>query len=504
MTARKASMIVDKDFVISRIDDRLYGSFIEHLGRAVYGGIYEPGHPQADSQGFRQDVLKLVRELRVPIIRYPGGNFVSGYDWKDGIGPKELRPRRLELAWRTVEPNLFGLNEFADWSRAAGSDVMWAINLGTHGVDEARNIVEYANHPSGSYWSDLRISHGYKQPHAIKTWCLGNEMDGPWQIGAKTAVEYGRIAAESAKVMKWVDPSIELVACGSSGRGMPTYPEWEATVLDHTYEHADYLSLHSYYGNADNDTPTFLGRSLEMEDFIRSVTATCDYIKAKKRSKKTMMLSFDEWNVWFHSNDADRKIEPWQIAPPQLEDVYTMEDALVVGCLLIAMLKHSDRVRMACLAQLVNVIAPIMTENGGAAWAQTIYYPYLHASVYGRGQALVPLVQSPKYDTKDITDIPYLESIAVYDDQAGEVTVFAVNRDLENALPLEVDLRSFGRCEVIGHTVLEHEDLKATNTAASPDRVKPHNNGNASSDGSKITATLGKASWNVIRVRVVE
>ncbi len=504
MTARKASMIVDKDFVISRIDDRLYGSFIEHLGRAVYGGIYEPGHPLADGQGFRQDVLALVRELRVPIIRYPGGNFVSGYDWKDGIGPKEQRPRRLELAWRTVEPNLFGLNEFADWSRAAGSDVMWAINLGTHGVDEARNIVEYANHPSDSYWSDLRISHGYKQPHAIKTWCLGNEMDGPWQIGAKTAAEYGRIAAESAKVMKWVDPSIELVACGSSGRGMPTYPEWEATVLDHTYEHADFLSLHSYYGNADNDTATFLGRSLEMEDFIRSVTATCDYIKAKKRSKKTMMLSFDEWNVWFHSNDADRKIEPWQVAPPQLEDVYTMEDALVVGCLLIALLKHSDRVRMACLAQLVNVIAPIMTENGGAAWAQTIYYPYLHASVYGRGQALVPLVQSPKYDTKQITDIPYLESIAVYDDQAGEITVFAVNRDLENALPLKVDLRSFGRCEAIGHIVLEHEDLKATNTAANPDRVKPREGGNASCDGSKITATLGKASWNVIRARVVE
>ncbi len=502
MTARQASMIVDKDFVISRIDDRLYGSFIEHLGRAVYGGIYEPGHPQADDQGFRQDVLALVRGLRVPIIRYPGGNFVSGYDWKDGIGPKELRPRKLELAWRTVEPNLFGLNEFADWSRAAGSDVMWAINLGTHGADEARNIVEYANHPSGSYWSDLRISHGYKQPHGIKTWCLGNEMDGPWQIGAKTAVEYGRIAAESAKVMKWVDPSIELVACGSSGRGMPTYPEWEATVLDHTYEHADYLSLHTYYGNAENDTPTFLGRSLEMEDFIRSVTATCDYIKAKKRSKRTMMLSFDEWNVWFHSNEADRKLEPWQVAPPQLEDVYTMEDALVVGCLLIALLKHSDRVRIACLAQLVNVIAPIMTVNGGAAWAQTIYYPYLHASIYGRGQALVPLVQSPKYDTKEITDIPYLESIAVYNEEHGEVTLFAVNRDLDNALPLTVDLRSFSRCELIAHLVLEHEDLKAANTAASPNRVAPRDGGNASVDGSKITATLGKASWNVIRVRI--
>lgn len=498
-----AKMIVDKDFVISSIDNRLYGSFIEHLGRAVYGGIYEPGHPQADENGFRKDVLSLIRQLQVPIIRYPGGNFVSGYDWKDGVGPKHLRPRRLELAWRTIEPNQFGMNEFVDWSRIAGTDVMWAINLGTQGVDEARNVVEYANHPSGSYWSDLRVSHGYKQPHAIKTWCLGNEMDGPWQIGHKNAVEYGRIALESAKVMKWVDPTIELVACGSSSRDMPDYPVWESTVLDHTYEHVEFLSLHSYYGNPTNDTATFLGRSLQMEDFIASVTATCDYIKAKKRSKKKMMLSFDEWNVWFHSNEADRKLEPWQIAPPQLEDVYNMEDALVVGCLLIALMKHSDRVRMACLAQLVNVIAPIMTENGGAAWAQTIFYPYMHASVYGRGQALVPLVTSPKYDTKDITDIPYLESIAVYNEEAGEITVFAVNRHLEDALPLEVDLRSFGDCRVIEHLVLENDDLKAVNTAASPNRVAPHAGGNAKADGSKVNASLSRTSWNVIRLSLI-
>jgi alpha-N-arabinofuranosidase len=285
---------------------------------------------------------------------------------------------------------------------------------------------------------------------------------------------------------------------------LPSYPEWEATVLDHTYEHVEFLSMHSYYGNHQNDTATFLGRSLEMEDFIRSVAATCDYVKAKKRSKKTMYLSFDEWNVWFHSHESDKKIEPWQIAPSQLEDIYTMEDALVVGCLLIALLKHSDRVKMACLAQLVNVIAPIMTENGGQAWAQTIYYPYMHASVYGRGEALVPLVQSPKYDTKEITDIPYLESIAVYNEHSNEVTIFAVNRDLANSLPLEVDLRSFGACKVLEHIVLENGDLKATNSASTPNRIQPHSNGNAKSDGSTITASLGKASWNVIRLSLCD
>lgn len=498
----QARMIVDKDFVIGEVDRRIYGSFIEHLGRAVYGGIYEPGHPEADEQGFRTDVLALVKALDVPIVRYPGGNFVSGYDWKDGIGPKEARKTRLELAWKTLETNQFGLNEFADWTRKAGAQVMWAINLGTQGVDDARQVVEYANHPSGTYWSDLRVQHGYRQPHAIKTWCLGNEMDGPWQIGHKTAVEYGRLAQETAKVMKWIDPTIELVACGSSSKTMATFPEWEATVLDHTYDHVDYLSLHQYYGNRNNDTPTFLARSLEMDEFIRSVIATCDYAKAKKRSKKTMHLSFDEWNVWYHSNEADRKLAPWQVAPPQLEDIYNHEDALLVGCMLITLLKHADRVKIACLAQLVNVIAPIMTVNGGAAWKQTIYYPYLHASLYGRGKALIPQIQSSKYDTKDITDVPHLEAIAVHNEEAGEVTVFAVNRSLDAPLALQIDLRSFGQCRLLEHIVMEHEDLKAANTVDQPDRVKPHRSGGAEASGTVVTAALGKASWNVIRLKV--
>jgi len=498
----KARLTVDKDFQIGEVDERIYGAFLEHLGRAIYGGIYEPDHPTADEQGFRKDVLELVKELRVPIVRYPGGNFVSGYDWKDGIGPKAERPTRLELAWRVLEPNQVGMNEFVDWCKKANAQVMWAINLGTQGVEDARQVVEYANHPSGTYWSDLRRKHGHAEPHNIKLWCLGNEMDGPWQIGHKTAVEYGRIAQESAKVMKWVDPTIELVACGSSYRAMPTFPEWEATVLDHTYEHVDYLSLHTYIGNADDDTPNFLAKNLGMDDFIKTVISTCDYIKAKKRSNKVMHLSFDEWNVWFHTRGKEKEMEPWQFAPPQLEDIYTHEDALVVGCMLITLLKHADRVKIACLAQLVNVIAPIMTENGGAAWRQTIFYPFLHASLYGRGKALIPLIQSPRYDTKEYTDVPYLESIAIHNEEAGEVTVFAVNRHLESAMPLEVDLRSFGSVRVLEHIVLEHDDLKATNTAANPNNVKPHNGGNASADGSKLTALLPRASWNVIRLKV--
>ncbi|MCL6441918.1 MAG: alpha-N-arabinofuranosidase [Alicyclobacillus sp.] len=500
MTVHKAKMVIDPNFSLAKVDDRLYGSFIEHLGRAVYGGIYEPGHATADERGFRQDVMKLIQELKVSIVRYPGGNFVSGYNWEDGVGPVEQRKTRLDLAWRTTETNEFGTNEFVEWAKQANTEVMMAVNLGTRGIDDARNLVEYCNHPSGSYWSDLRRSHGYADPHNIKVWCLGNEMDGPWQIGHKTAHEYGRLAAETAKVMKWVDPTIELVACGSSNSHMPTFPEWEATVLEHTYDLVDYISLHSYYGNRNNDTANYLAQSLDMDRFIRTVIATCDYVKAKKRSKKTMYLSFDEWNVWFHSNEADRQIKPWSVAPPLLEDVYNFEDALVVGCLLITLLKHADRVRMACLAQLVNVIAPIMTTTGGKAWRQTIYYPYMHASVFGRGTVLHCPTSSPVYDSKDFTDVPFLESTAVWNEASQELTVFAVNRSQTDDLSLECDIRGFAGYSLVNHIVLTHDDLKATNTEQNPDNVTPHVQAGASVDHGVLTATLPKLSWNVLRL----
>ena len=276
MEYKTAKTTFHRDFTIAHTDDRLYGSFIEHLGRAVYTGIYEPDHPLADEDGFRTDVMKLVQELRVPIVRYPGGNFVSGFRWEDSVGPKESRPRRPELAWRTIETNQFGLNEFMRWCRKVGTEPMMAINLGTRGADAARNLVEYCNLPAGTYYSDLRVQHGAPDPHNIHLWCLGNEMDGPWQIGHKTADEYGRLALETAKVMKWVDPSIELVACGSSNLDMPTFASWEATVLEHTYSHVDYLSMHQYYDNQAQDTADFMASSVAMEAIIRSVNSICD------------------------------------------------------------------------------------------------------------------------------------------------------------------------------------------------------------------------------------
>ena len=498
---KKASMILDKDYQISRIDKRIYGSFIEHLGRAVYGGIYEPGHPEADEKGFRRDVMAAVKKLGVPIVRYPGGNFVSGFNWEDSVGPVEKRPKRLDLAWFTTETNEVGLHEFFDWTQEAGSGLMYAVNLGTRGPEQARDVVEYANHRVGSKFSDMRIANGRKDPFNIKLWCLGNEMDGPWQMGQKTGYEYGRTANEAAKIMKWVDPSIELVACGSSNTEMPTFGSYELEMLDQCYENIDYVSLHRYYGNPTGDTPGFLARSMDMDDFIHTVASICDAVKGKKHSKKQVNLSFDEWNVWYHSNEQDKEIwkqDKWNRALPLLEDIYNFEDALLVGSMLMTLIRNADRVKIACLAQLVNVIAPIMTRNGGGCWAQTTYYPFMHASRYGRGTALQALVDSPVYDCSDYEKVPFIDAAAVLDDE-GNVNVFCVNRDMAEDYELAVDLRSFGKMKIAEHILLHHDDVKAVNTETDPDRVSPVSGPGGTADGGRAVIRIPALSWNVIR-----
>jgi alpha-N-arabinofuranosidase len=503
----KAKLTLHKEFSIGETDKRIFGSFIEHLGRAVYSGIYQPEHPSADSAGFRNDTAELVKELGVSVIRYPGGNFVSGYNWEDGVGPVEKRPMRLDLAWGTKESNRFGTNEFAAWAKKVDAQVMMAVNLGTKDARSAGNFVEYCNFSGGTYYSDLRLSHGINEPHNFKLWCLGNEMDGPWQICSRTAAEYGRIAAEAAKIMKWTDPSIELAACGSSFFKMPTFGDWEITVLDHVYEYADYISLHTYFANRENDVPNFLGRSLEMDNFIKTTAGICDLIKAKKNSKKTVNLSFDEWNVWYHSNEADKKIEKWTEAPPLLEDIYTMADALAAGCMLITLLKNADRVKIACLAQLVNVIAPIMTEKSGGAWRQTIFFPFLDASRYGRGTILRCPVNVDKYDSKEYCDIPYLEAVGVYNPEKNEINIFAVNRNLKEAINMEAEISGFGEMKLAEHRVMCNDNLDAVNSA-SEEKVKPVNQQGGKIEGKagsqRLEVNLPAASWNLIRLTTSE
>ena len=486
----KAKLNINTEQKISTIDKRIYGSFIEHLGRAVYGGIYEPEHPTADDMGFRRDVLETIKKLRVPIVRYPGGNFVSGYNWEDGTGDKALRPKKMELAWSCIETNEIGIDEFQEWAKKADTEVMMAVNLGTRGAADAGHLVEYCNSRTDTFYANKRREKGFEEPFAIKTWCLGNEMDGPWQICSKTPMEYARIACETAKIMKMTDPSIELVACGSSFPAMSTFGEWERTVLREAYDNIDYISLHSYYKNPDNDTKTFLASSLEMDGFIKDVVGFCDEIKAEKKSEKNINLSFDEWNVWFHSEAQDKKIDKWQIAPPLLEDIYNLEDALVVGSLLITLIKNSDRVKIACLAQLVNVIAPIMTENGGKAWLQTIFYPFYYTSCYGRGTALVCECCCESYINEKYGEVPYIEATAVLSEDEGTIVVFAVNRSLENEC--EFETAGMEGYHLTAHTALEGDDVKAFNSPKNPENVLPVEKEILG----KIT--LSKNSWNML------
>jgi alpha-N-arabinofuranosidase len=494
-----ASLTIDPAFRVGAVDPRLFGSFVEHMGRCVYTGIYEPGHPSADADGFRTDVAALARELGVPLIRYPGGNFVSGYNWEDGIGPRENRPTRLDLAWRSLETNQVGVDEFQRWAAGVGAETMMAVNLGTRGLSEARNLIEYTNLAGGTYWSDLRRKNGATDPYGIKTWCLGNEMDGPWQIGHKTAYEYGRVATETAKAMRLVDPSIELVACGSSNSSMPTFGSWESTVLDEAYDEVDYISMHAYYEQRGDDRDSFLACTVDMDRFIDNVVSTADYVRAVKRKQKRINIAFDEWNVWYLKRFAGERNLQIEEAPRLIEDVYSVTDAVVVGNLMISLLRHADRVKIGCQAQLVNVIAPIRSEPGGPVWKQTTYHPFALTSRYGRGTVLRVEPSSPSYETKWFGEVPLLDAVAVLSD-AGEVSLFAVNRSQTAPMALDVDLRAWPGYQVVEHVALADDDHDAVNTASEPDRVVPRVLDAPAVDGGRLTAQLPALSWNLIRL----
>lgn len=495
-----ATVTVHPAFRIGVIDRRLFGSFVEHLGRCVYTGIYEPGHPTATPEGFRGDVLELVRELGVTTIRYPGGNFVSSYRWEDGVGPREQRPVRLDLAWHSTETNEFGTNEFMTWAKQAGVEPMMAVNIGTRGTAEAADLVEYCNIANGTALSDLRRSHGAEEPHNVRMWCLGNEMDGPWQVGQMTPDQYGRAALDMARVMRLIDKDLQLVACGSSARSMPTFGEWERVVLEHTYDDVDFISAHAYYEESDGDFQSFLASGVDMDAFIEGVVATADAVGAAKHSAKKILISFDEWNVWYLNRPTNPTPsgDDWPIAPRLLEDVYTLADAVVVGDLLVTLLRHADRVKAASLAQLVNVIGPIMTEPGGAAWRQATFHPFALTARHAGAVALETRLASPTVTTAKYGEVPAINAVATWD-EGREVTIFAVNRDLEGAHELRLDLSPLGAIESVEATVLTGDDKLAVNSAAEPHRVAPVD-GTASAQGGVVVAPLPAMSWTMLRV----
>jgi alpha-L-arabinofuranosidase len=499
-----ARIVVDPAHTVGPLSRRLFGSFVEHLGRCVYNGIYEPAHPSADLDGFRTDVMGLVRELGVTTIRYPGGNFVSGYRWEDGVGARERRLKRLDLAWHSLETNQVGLHEFARWSERVGAELMLALNLGTRGTREALDLLEYTNIRAGSALAEQRAANGSPDPFNVRMWCLGNEMDGPWQLGHRSAEDYGKLASQVAKAMRQMDPNLELVACGSSNGSMPTFRTWERVVLEYTYHDIDFISGHSYYQERNGDRGSFLASAVDMDAFIEAVIATTDAVKGALGSERTIDISFDEWNVWYSDrfNDSGKitDVNTWPYAPRLLEDQYSVTDAVVVGSLIICLLKHADRVKAACLAQLVNVIAPIKTEPGGPAWRQTIFFPFAITARLAQGTVLRLAIESPSYQTSEYGSVPLVDAVATIDKDSRAAALFIVNRSQHAATTVSIDVGSLGPVRLGESLTLADDDPTATNTLEHQDRITATPNRSVRIQDGVLTVELPAISWSALQL----
>jgi len=508
---RAARALIQQPRVRADLDRRVLGAFLEHLGRAVYTGVYQPGSPLADSSGFRSDVVREVKEAGVPIVRYPGGNFVSGYNWLDGVGPKQQRPTVLERAWNSIETNQFGTNEFIDWCRMVGTEPLLGMNFGTGSAEMAVAYVEYCNYDRGTKWSELRRSHGFEKPHNVRYWCLGNEMDGPWQIGQMQAREYGRKARDAARQMRVIDGNVQLIACGSSGTFMPQYLIWDREVLEECYDQVDGISLHAYYGNTPaltrNSTARYLAMNLDMDRQIREIAAVCDYVQGLRRSSKRLWLSFDEWNVWYRARSGDAVDGRRQVAPKLLEEVYNLEDALLVGGFVNTLLRNADRVRIGCIAQLVNVIAPLVTNDTGVL-RQSTWFPYTWALRYARGRVLDLRVESETYpitaaglqaDFARNDQVPFVDVVATLDAQAGQACLLMLNRDLDGERELALEWRDITPTRVLVCETLTGADLKAFNTFEEPRRVAPQRL-EPPAAGTRMTFKLPARSYTVAQL----
>ncbi len=464
-------IIIDKNAILGHVEPEVFGSFVEHLGRCVYNGIYEPSHPLADEKGFRKDVIEAIADLHVPVIRYPGGNFVSGYDWKDTVGPN--RRTVLDLAWKALETNEVGIDEFAYFADKVGSEVIMAVNLATDTIKSAHEIVEYCNLEDQGYYANLRKEHGREKPYKFRYWCLGNEMDGPWQIGTKTAHDYALTATEAAKVMKWVDPSIKVVACGSSASTNPTFPMWDKEVLENSFDVIDYLSLHHYftYPTEDHDLKEFYGSAVVFDNYISTLQHTLEYVKAIKRSKKDIYFAVDEWNVWHTFDKSNVVVKDWSYGMPLLENHYDFADAVVVATLLSTLINHADIVKMACFAQLVNVIAPILTKVGGGLVKQTIYYPIsLISSKFANTDALRTFNSIPTYETKTYGKVPEIYSSVSYNKETGEYIALLVNVSLKET---DIELVFDQDVKLIKKDIYQSDDPHQKNTFEEPFKIVP-------------------------------
>ncbi|MEZ5320417.1 MAG: alpha-L-arabinofuranosidase C-terminal domain-containing protein [Vicinamibacterales bacterium] len=488
--APDARIKIDLDRTIGDVDPLLFGSFAEHLGRMIYGGIYAEGSPLSDEHGYRRDVLDAVKGLGVSILRWPGGNFASSYDWTDGIGPQDERPVRLDLAWNDVESNRFGTDEFLRYAERIGAEPYICVNLGLGSIDDARDWVEYVNEAQHTYWADLRRKNGRDAPWGVTYWALGNEIDGPWQMGHKNAEDYTKVALEAGKAMRAVDPSIKLVASGSSNYGAD-WIAWNRTVLQGLRNTVDYIALHTYINNRADDFERYLGQSqLNIERYISVTEALIREVQTGP-TPRPIAIAYDEWNVWYRTGNREK-----------LEEVYNFEDALAMGMFFNTFFRHADTVKMANYAQLVNVIAPIMTNETGL-FLQPIYFPIVE---YGRqrgNRSLDVWTSGPTYQIQNRGPaLQYLDVSATWNPATREVFVNVLNRSRDRTITSSIDLGA-----APGSTVavwqMVNDDLKATHTFGADDRVRPVTRQDAvRASGGTFSYTFPAHSLTVLRVRV--
>jgi alpha-L-arabinofuranosidase len=463
-----ARIVVDPARTIDTVDRRIFGNFIEHLGRCIYGGVFEPGSPLADGRGFRRDVLDAVRPLRIPILRWPGGNFVSGYHWLDGVGPAGERPRRSELAWDAEESNRFGTNEFIEYCRVLGTEPFICVNMGSGTMDEAQAWVEYCNGTGNTAWADLRRRHGYPEPHRVRYWGLGNEMYGSWQIGHLSAEDYVKKARAFALVMKRTDPTIELIGCGHNG-----WSDWDATVLEGLAPIVDYHSIHLYTGTADHYATVF--QSHQAERAVRICAALIERVRYAQHIAHPIHIAFDEWNVWYRTRTAEAR-------KTGIEERYDLTDALAVATYLNGFIRNCRTVRIANLAQLVNAIAPIFTSPQGL-FLQTIYHPLRLYAEHTLEVALDIHVESPAYDlppaqeeqrigrlhhVADLGPFPLLDAAATRDAAGRRLTLTVVNRDRDTGHAATIQLAGGTVAGGVLVSEVNGPDVGATNSFEHP------------------------------------
>ena len=494
----KASIRLDLDHHVGEIDPRIFSGFLEHLGRAVYEGVFDPESPLSDANGFRTDVAAALRKLAMPFIRYPGGNFVSNYDWRDGVGPREERPVRPEFAWRSIETNAFGVDEFIRWCRWMDTEPMMAVNLGTLGPRDAAELVEYCNLPGGTHWSEARRLNGGTDPHGVKLWCLGNEMDGPWQAGHCSAAEYAVKAQQAARLMRGIDPTIELVACGSSSRRMDTYMEWDRVVLETCWDDVEYISAHRYSRNTEDDSAWFLAEGVEIDRVLSDYAGLLAYVRGVKKSDKRVYVAFDEWNVWYKDREIDGA---WTHAPHLIEEVYNLEDSLVCAQFLNSFLRHADIVKIACIAQIVNVVAPILTKTDGLL-VQSIFHPLQLFSQHARGVSLAPIVDGPTYAAGARGEVPMLDVSASYNAERDSVSVFIVNRSLTDDVDVQVSIGDRRATADLKTTVLTGDDPKAHNTWEELDVIWPVSGISIVDANGQIHVVAPSPGLTVVRVQL--